>query len=208
MTSAWTCGQRLAGRFVAQGGRLKDTQPMLEGQRLDRTGHEASDRARPACQACEHQSDLVAGGDECRQRFAAKSGVPAKIRRMACSQGGAGRGSGSRRDGADAPIGHRRRMTPQGRRASGRLAVLFEQLGADTVLLQARQVLDEHPALEMVHLVLDAHRQQTIGIERECCAVLVERARTRDTVGALDVRRRSPAPTGSLLRTPCGRRWR
>ena len=38
-------------------------------------------------------------------------------------------------------------------------ALLFE-LGADPGLLEMRQMLDEYASLQMIHLVLDAHRQQ------------------------------------------------
>src|SRR5438552_11353382 len=56
---------------------------------------------------------------------------------------------------------------------SGGLAQLLRQLGADALLLQLRQVLDEHLALQVIHLVLDAHGEQTLRLEREWIAVLI-----------------------------------
>src|SRR5262245_28565677 len=56
---------------------------------------------------------------------------------------------------------------------SGCLAQLLGQLGADALLLQLRQVFDEHLALQMIHLVLDAHGEQTLGFEGRRVAVLV-----------------------------------
>src|SRR3954470_8444234 len=59
---------------------------------------------------------------------------------------------------------------------SGGLTQLLRQLCAYPLLLQLRQVLDEHLALEVIHLVLNAHGQQTLGFEREGIPVLIERA--------------------------------
>src|SRR5262245_63427922 len=56
---------------------------------------------------------------------------------------------------------------------SGRLAKLLRQLGADALLLQLREVLDENLALQVVHLVLDADGQQSLRLERERLAILV-----------------------------------
>ena len=54
-----------------------------------------------------------------------------------------------------------------------RLAQLLGELGADALLLELRQVLDEHLALQVIHLVLDADREQALRFEREGIAVLV-----------------------------------
>ena len=48
------------------------------------------------------------------------------------------------------------------------------QLGADAVLLQVREELDENLAAQVVHLVLDAGGQQARGIQREARAVAIE----------------------------------
>src|SRR5690348_2456916 len=56
---------------------------------------------------------------------------------------------------------------------SGGLSQLLRQLGADALLLQLRQVLDEHLALQVIHLVLDADREQTLCFERKRIAVLI-----------------------------------
>src|SRR6185503_14230441 len=56
---------------------------------------------------------------------------------------------------------------------SGGLAQLLGELGADALLLELRQVLDEDLALQMIHFMLDAHGEQALGLQRECVAVLV-----------------------------------
>src|SRR5438552_2403813 len=56
---------------------------------------------------------------------------------------------------------------------SGGLAQLLSELGADALLLQLRQMLDEDLALQMIHLVLDAYGKQALRLERERIAVLV-----------------------------------
>src|ERR1044072_7146724 len=76
---------------------------------------------------------------------------------------------------------------------SGCLAQLLGQLCANALLLELRQVLDEHLALQVIHLVLDADREQPLSLERESGAVLVIGANL-DPLGTLDLpvdRRRS-----------------
>src|SRR5262245_46391563 len=51
--------------------------------------------------------------------------------------------------------------------ASERHALLLLHLGGDAGLLEPRQVFDEDLALEVVHLMLDAHRQQPGCLARE-----------------------------------------
>src|SRR6185369_12313690 len=51
------------------------------------------------------------------------------------------------------------------------LAKLLGKPRADALLLELRQALDEHLALEMIHLVLDADRQQPLGFERKGVAI-------------------------------------
>src|SRR5512138_1730282 len=51
---------------------------------------------------------------------------------------------------------------------SGGLAQLLGELGADALLLQLRQMLDEDLALQVIHFVLDAHCKQPLRLEREC----------------------------------------
>src|ERR1044071_666111 len=68
---------------------------------------------------------------------------------------------------------------------SGCLAQLLGQLGANALLLELRQVLDEHLALQVIHLVLDADREQPLSLERESGAVLVIGANL-DPLGTLD----------------------
>src|SRR4051812_23355898 len=59
------------------------------------------------------------------------------------------------------------------RNASGGLAQLLGEPSADALLLELRQVFDENLALQMIHLVLDAHGEQALRLEREDIAVLV-----------------------------------
>ena len=66
--------------------------------------------------------------------------------------------------------------------------------------LQRRQVFDEHLAVQVVHLVLDAHGEQALGVELER---LARRGRARaPSPRRARRRRRCRAPTGSLPRTP------
>ena len=44
--------------------------------------------------------------------------------------------------------------------ASGRLAELFLKFRLDALLLEARQIVDEDFALEVIHFVLDADREE------------------------------------------------
>src|SRR5712671_1272961 len=56
---------------------------------------------------------------------------------------------------------------------SGRLAQLLGELRAHALLLELRQVLDEDLALQMIHLVLNANREQALRLERKRVAVLI-----------------------------------
>ena len=60
---------------------------------------------------------------------------------------------GTRED--EAQEGTRRPRTS----ASGALAQLFGELCAHPLLLELREVFDEHLAFEVIHFVLDANRQ-------------------------------------------------
>ncbi len=90
---------------------------------------------------------------------AANSGVPAKPRRS--------------RDEVDGATG------------SGADAMLFLKLLADALAFQARQIVDEEFALEVVALVLNADGQHAVGHEFERLAVSIECAYP-DVVRALD----------------------
>lgn len=61
---------------------------------------------------------------------------------------------------------------------------LLFQPGEDTPLLQPREFLHEHLALEMIHLVLDAHGEHALGRELERLAFRVEGSDT-DHGGAI-----------------------
>ena len=50
----------------------------------------------------------------------------------------------------------------------------FFQLLDDALLFELRQILDEHQALQMVHLMLNTHCQQTIDFDLEGFAVLIQ----------------------------------
>ena len=66
------------------------------------------------------------------------------------------------------------------------LPLHLQHLLADAVLLEPRQVLGEELAVQVVDLVLDAHGQQAIGLQREGLAIQTQR-RDGDGVGALDL---------------------
>ena len=90
---------------------------------------------------------------------------------------------------------------------SGRvlLALLLELL-AHQLALERRQVIDEQLAFQVIHLVLDADRQQAVGLAvRTPCRGDPAPARVI-ALGARRRRRRCRAPTGSLPGRPARRR--
>ena len=91
----------------------------------------------------------------------ANSGVPAKpsLREAAALLK-------TQRAGAEA----RARFAPR-----GSLLALFFQAPADQLALEFGQIIDEQLAFEMIHLVLDAHGQQAIGVHLERLAVATQR---------------------------------
>src|SRR5437879_12184305 len=58
-------------------------------------------------------------------------------------------------------------------RARGALLALLLELLANALALEVRQVVDEELALEMIHLVLDAHREDVLEVALEEVAVAV-----------------------------------
>ena len=74
---------------------------------------------------------------------------------------------------------------PESRRRRLLAAVLLEFL-AHPLALEARQVIDEQFAVEVVDLVLDAYREQTVGLHLEGLAVAIERP-DADAFGAGDL---------------------
>ena len=67
---------------------------------------------------------------------------------------------------------------------SGCLAQLFRELRAGALLLELRQVLDEHLAFQVIHLVLNADGEQPLRLQRKGIAVLVvARTLTRSARG-------------------------
>jgi hypothetical protein len=64
-------------------------------------------------------------------------------------------------------------------------ALLLFHLRPNARLLEAREVLDEHLPLEVIHLVLDADRKQALGFQLERLPGGVQRAHF-DLLGALD----------------------
>ena len=101
----------------------------------------------------------------------ANSGVPAKTMRSRDVMGQHGRGRSRQIAGRDGP--------ERSRRSARLLATLLFQLLADARALQLREVVDEQLALEVIHLVLDADREQPVGLELERLAVAVECAHAR-----------------------------
>src|SRR5690606_29680247 len=98
-----------------------------------------------------------------RSAVAAKSGVPAKriFKRASCYRRLRGRNY-ARSAAATHPC-------------SGAGAMHLFQLLANAVALQARDIVDEQLAVEVIQLVLDAYRQQAIGVHLERLAVSVQR---------------------------------
>src|SRR5207247_10197773 len=102
---------------------------------------------------------------DCRPRAAGRSGC---VRTRARSWPACNRRASARSANSGVPAKTRRRKA-----RSGGLAQLLCELGADALLLELRQVLDEHLALQMIHLVLDANGKQALRFKRECFAVLI-----------------------------------
>src|SRR4026209_2094058 len=71
------------------------------------------------------------------------------------------------------------------RKSLGALAELLGEARADALLLELRETLYEDLALQVIHLVLDAHREQPPRSEREKIAVPVVRAHL-NAFGALE----------------------
>src|SRR5258708_16530152 len=137
------------------------------------TGDGASARPRPAARSGRVITPVTRWRDSSspsRQR-AANSGVPAKrtFTEAARAQG----------------LRERQRSDRLSNAASGGFAELFLKLGLDALLLEARQIVDEDFALEVIHLVLDANREELVCDEGERLAVQIERAHG-DALGALD----------------------
>src|SRR5690349_5052773 len=57
---------------------------------------------------------------------------------------------------------------------SGRFAQLLGEARADALLLELGELLDEHLALEVIDLVLNADSKQSLRLQRKGVAVLVE----------------------------------
>src|SRR5438067_12212428 len=61
-------------------------------------------------------------------------------------------------------------------RARGAFLALLLELPAYALALEVRQVVDEELALEMIHLVLDPHREDVLEVALEDVAVAVRGA--------------------------------
>src|SRR6266508_1842680 len=140
------------------------------------TGEAAGSRPRPAGRSGWVSTPLTRWRDSksaSRQR-AANSGVPAKTIFTGAT-----------------PIADQakrfalRVITNRRGRSSGRLAELFLKFRLDALLLEARQIVHENFALEVIHFVLDADREQLLGGERERLPRHVKRAH-RHALGALN----------------------
>src|ERR1700689_2490116 len=83
---------------------------------------------------------------------AAKAGVPRKARRSLVMEAAA----------------------PPSGRDRGFLALQLAELAQDDAALQGGNVIDEHHAFEMVHLVLDAGGEQALGLDLADLVLLVE----------------------------------
>src|SRR5689334_17451381 len=119
----------------------------------------------PSCAGCvterprESASCLTALAAGRMPRPAGRSGC---VTTSGTSWPASSRRSSARAANAGVPAKTRRRKA-----RSGRLAQLLGELGANALLLQLRQMLDEHLALQVIHLVLDADREQSLRFKRE-----------------------------------------
>src|SRR5690606_29551679 len=135
------------------------------------TGGGVSRRPRPAGRSgCVRTSGTSAPAATIASSVGtANSGVPANAMRRSCTAGL--QGSERLRAGARGL----RRLAPR----------LLQVALLDALALQRRQIVDEQLALEVIHLVLDALREQPVRLELERLAVLVERP-DLDPLGPLD----------------------
>ena len=86
---------------------------------------------------------------------------------------------------ARAPRARAHRRRGRARRATA-LAPLLVELAPDALALELGKVVDEQLAFEMIHLVLQAHRQQALELPLERAPVPVLRAHA-NARGALDL---------------------
>src|SRR5688572_23316493 len=108
---------------------------------------------------------LTALEDGRRPRPAGRSGC-VSTRATSCSASSSRASARSANSGVPAKTRRRKER-------SGRLAQLLCELGANALLLELRQVLDEDLAFKVIHLVLDANREQPLRLQGEGVAVLV-----------------------------------
>src|SRR6185369_4384939 len=93
--------------------------------------------------------------------------------------------TGSAVYGRGSDHGHGLRLSRGGAFGPGALGLLHRLL-LQSLAFELRQVVDEQLPLEMIHLVLDADREEPLGLELERLAVAVERA-DFDLRSAIDV---------------------
>src|SRR5258706_13803838 len=131
------------------------------------TGDRPSARPRPAGRSGCVMTPVTRWRDSSSpsRHRAANSGVPAKrtFTEAARAQG----------------LRERQRSDSLSNAASGGFAELFLKLGLDALLLEARQIVDEDFALEVIHHVLDANGEELVCDEGERLAVHIERSEER-----------------------------
>jgi hypothetical protein len=103
--------------------------------------------------------------------YTATTVKPRAVQRVERRHGELGR---ARKDDA----GRRPQNARTARGLGGRepVALVLLELLADAVALELGQVVDEQLALEMIDLVLNAHREQAVALELERLAVATQRA--------------------------------
>ena len=119
---------------------------------------------------------MSASSERAQKTCAANAGVPAKPTFME-----AARRSADVAQCAPGRLDRGFRGGERGGRSSAREALLLAQPRGEPRALQRRQVVDEDLALEVFHLVLDAHGEHAVGVELERLA-LSHPARARATV--------------------------
>src|SRR5256885_5196874 len=107
-------------------------------------------------------------------------------------------GSGTRSGFARKAALRRSSNNEESNPVSGRLAELFLKFRLDALLLEARKIIDENLALEVIHLVLDADCEEFLCDEGERSAVQAKRTH-RHALGTLDRLVYSPHRQAALL---------
>jgi len=174
-------------RVILQACRLQDRQAQRTGAPLDCWLVHLLTATGRLIRPTEHGNQSVAGRGERIEdanRKVRRTGKHQAQGRVIVHQGiqreRAVRQSAARRALGERPVRSRERV------GSGDLTVLFLQLGPDPALLEPRQMLNEHLAVEMIDLVLQADCEKALGFEGEGLTVAIERTHS-DACWSIDL---------------------